>query len=116
MNPKGQILGLVALAAIASACAADPLENTSLVGLQKQEIIARYGEPLEVERMVRQSAQSHIFGPPEGIWESMQPGDAMVIWTLKARTGKKFLYFLNDENTARLDSFWYYDESKNPVY
>ena len=96
-------------------CSSEPgLDERSFVGLQQSEVRAELGEPDTVGEMTKTA--EHVFGPIEDIWYRIETGDKIVTWIYESRTGRKELYFINDDTEVAGEFFWYHDQSKNPVF
>lgn len=113
MNRLAISIFLIALLLIAG-CDSDDIREQKFVGVLKPEITRQLGEPDKVEEMTKRA--EHIFGPIETIWSTMAMGDKIVTWTYNSTTGRKELYFVNDEPKVAGEFFWFHDQSKNPVF
>jgi len=108
------ILGMFLMASGCQSVNSVDLEKQEFTGMDKADIVKLLGEPDKVEELTKNT--EYIFGPIEDLWDQMEMGGKIVIWTYETRNGYKELYFLNDSSEVAGEFFWYNDPQKNPVF
>lgn len=108
----GFVLALVVISM--AGCQGRDLAERTFIGMTKSDIVQELGEPDKIEELTKNT--EFIFGPMEGLWDQIEMGDKIVIWTYETDIGYKELYFLNDSSEAADEFFWYNDPDKNPVF
>jgi hypothetical protein len=114
MKAAAYILASVLMAISTTGCQNVNLEEREFTGMNKSDVVQILGEPDKVEELTKNT--EFTFGPMEGLWDQIEMGDKIVIWTYETDTGYKELYFLNDSSEAAGEFFWYHDPDKNPVF
>ena len=114
MKQLFRILILAIVLVSISGCQSKNLENRTFTGMTKSEVVQELGEPDKIEELTKST--EYIFGPVEGLWDQIEMGDKIVIWTYETSVGYKELYFLNDLPEVAGEFFWYNDAKKNPVF
>lgn len=90
------------------------LENRIFTGRTDKQVRMELGEPAKVEEITK-NAES-INGPLESVWDEMEMGDKVVVWTYEVDYGRKEVYFLPGRIDAVGEFFWFNDDSKNPDF
>lgn len=113
------LINILTLGAFVPAMAGCQSQNNNLaekefIGMEKTAVVQMLGEPDKIEELTKST--EYIFGPIENLWDQIEMGEKIVIWTYEAREGYMELYFLNDSSTVADEFFWYNDPGKNPVF
>jgi len=114
MRPLFRTAALVILLISLTACQSKDLAERTFIGMNKTDIVQELGEPDKIDELTKST--EYIFGPVEGLWDQIQMGDKIVVWTYETETGYKELYFLNDLPDVAGEFYWYNDPEKNPVF
>jgi hypothetical protein len=90
------------------------LETRRFAGFTKAQLRAEPGEPHAIR--ARRKNTAHIWGPVEALWDRIEVGGRMQVWTHSPPAGRKELYFLGTSNDVAGEFFWYDDPARNPVF
>lgn len=63
-------------------------------GQSKEQIIELLGEPVEKKNIVKHNR--FIWGPEEGLWDSIPIGTRLEVWKYKMSDGNLNLYFISE--------------------
>ncbi len=105
---------LVLLTLLTFSCANPGIKQQNCIGLNKSEIMKRFGEPDDIQHQKKTS--SYIHGPMEAFWDEIQLGESIEIWIFSVPEGEKWLYYLPSNQVVVEEMFWDQDPSKNPVF
>ncbi|GEM_PF-1045436 len=105
---------LVLLTSLTLSCANPGIKQLNCIGLNKTEIIKRFGEPDDIQYEKKTSLYLH--GPMEAFWDEIQLGESIEIWIFSVPEGEKRLYYLPSGKEVIEEMFWDHDLSKNPVF
>jgi hypothetical protein len=81
-----------------SACAHRPVAREFSTGMVKSRLLESYGEPQSVRILVKDRAS--VFGPIEPVWDALQRGDRVEIWSYPVVGGAVELYFVNGSDVT----------------
>lgn len=105
---------IILLCVFLNACDSENMLVESFVGLNQPYLIEKFGEPDEIEELIR--SEDHVFGPIEDLWYKIEMGEKIVIWKYTTHDGWKELYFLNDSTEVVGEFRWYDDLENNSVF
>ena len=109
-----RLLLIALLCVVLNGCDSEDLLVEGFVGLDQSYLIKAFGEPDEIEELVR--SEEHVFGPIEDLWYKIEMGEKIVVWKYGTHDGWRELYFLNDSTEVVGEFRWYDDLEKNPVF
>ena len=114
MKQLFRVITLSMMLVLMTGCQSVGLAERTFIGMTKTDVVQELGEPDKIEEMTKST--EYIFGPFENLWDQIQIGDKIVIWTYEDKTGYKELYFINDSSEVTGEFYWYNDLKKNPVF
>jgi len=114
MKSYPYLLVLVTMVILLAGCQSADIAKNEFTGMNKFDIVQMLGEPDKVEELVKNT--EYIFGPVESLWDQIEMGEKIVIWTYETSDGYKELYFLNNSPEVAAEFFWYNDPEKNPIF
>lgn len=88
---RAVILGILCILSL-SACTSQPSISDFEAGDSKQELVTKFGEPIEIRTIVK---SGHINGPIETLWYQLEDGTEIEIWHYAVIEGTAELYFVN---------------------
>lgn len=98
INEKLRLVPLLLLLLIAVACTRLPDAAEFKVGMRRDELLDKFGEPVQRETLQKTSGQ--IFGPIETFWQSVADSSTVEIWYYTANEGTVELYFVDGSATV----------------
>jgi len=107
-------LAIITVATVGCQSQNENLAEMEFTGMEKTAVVQMLGEPDKVEELTKST--EYVFGPIENLWDQIEMGGKIIIWTYETQDGYKELYFLNDSSTVAGEFYWYNDPNKNPVF
>lgn len=86
-----------------TACKSAPHRSDFRVGMPRQEVVAKFGEPHSRQSLVK--SDSIIMGPIESFWPFVAMGARVDIWSYAIDGGRVELYFVDDSSEVKGTGF-----------
>ena len=83
-------MGILCILSV-STCTSQPSQSDFEVGVSKQELVTKFGDPIRIRTMVK---SGHINGPIENLWYTLEDGTEIEIWHYEVKEGTVELYFV----------------------